>query len=50
MESSVLIAIVTAITSIVVAVIQMTASLKVARLKEPHEHRDLFHPNIQNPE
>ena len=35
MESSVLIAIVTAITSIVVAVIQMTASLRVARLKEP---------------
>jgi hypothetical protein len=35
MESSVIIAIVTAITSIVVAVIQMTASLRVARLKEP---------------
>ncbi|HLO17919.1 MAG TPA: hypothetical protein VK206_24025 [Anaerolineales bacterium] len=35
MESSVLIAIITAITSIVVAVIQMTVSLRVARLKEP---------------
>ena len=35
MESSVLIAMITAITSIVVAVIQMTVSLRVARLKEP---------------
>lgn len=35
METSVLIAIITAITSIVVAVIQMTVSLRVARLKEP---------------
>jgi hypothetical protein len=35
MESSVLIAIVTAITSIIVALIQATASLRVNRLKEP---------------
>ncbi len=35
MESSVLIAIVTAITSIIVAVIQATTSLRVTRLKEP---------------
>jgi len=35
MESSVLIAIVTAITSIIVALIQATTSLRVTRLKEP---------------
>jgi helix-turn-helix protein len=35
MESSVLIAIVTAITSIIVALIQGTTSLRVTRLKEP---------------
>ena len=35
MESSVLVAIITAITSIIVALIQMTASLKVASLKTP---------------
>jgi len=35
MESSVLIAIVTAITSIMVALIQATTSLRVTRLKEP---------------
>ncbi len=34
MESSIFIAIITAITSIVVAVLQMTASLRIARLKE----------------
>ena len=35
MDSSVLIAVITAVTSIVVAVIQMTVSLRVAKLKEP---------------
>jgi hypothetical protein len=35
MESTVLIAIVTAIASIIVAFIQATTSLRVARLKEP---------------